>query len=564
MTGYRLFKKGYQAIVDLGPQVLRVESPEEEWGVFEPPPDYSGAGSFQAEAEPEPSIDRLRIHSAAAPLAVFARKAKAVNDWIYATLDTAAHEGDGPFLGKGDWVAALGRRLEATDALPDAQALPIAAACLTGRFDPSTLPVSVRLRVKKTLKVFEQSPMLSKPIGFYSESELLAQIFRHDRLLQQDFEAEVADVLTEALGAADLEASYRWHLRHAELTTGRLAWASLVDERRSEQDKVSIFPPSRAPETDLMKRLYANREIPDGFVLLEEVIRRVRSGDLDLTPSVEDGWYPRELYALSALVQAGSSRLEVGERYQGLLDELFKGLMSLTRETHVKQLEIPPVGLGIWDEEEDVRFEIGPRLRLEPVPGYYEGMADSYGWLQDALLGHWGRDALEQERIGTDGRVTSVSEQLADMASLFRGAAELSRQDLGFSSDEGLSSSGDRARALSFILNWRQDVDLVADCRMMVPLYFDEKRQRLRVSVLCGYLDRSVSVSFVERPRVQIVGPSGEPAEVPLTWHEAGFSTVYPVSFECDVKALLDRDELRALADAHRRPSALKQALEAL
>ena len=35
---------------------------------------------------------------------------------------------------------------------------------------------------------------------------------------------------------------------------------------------VSFFPPSRGPETDLIKRLYGKRPIPEGFGLMDEVV----------------------------------------------------------------------------------------------------------------------------------------------------------------------------------------------------------------------------------------------------------------------------------------------------
>ena len=71
----------------------------------------------------------------------------------------------------------------------------------------------------------------------------------------------------------------------------------------------ALFPPSRAPETDLVKRLYGDRSIPASFCLIDEVIARVRDGRLELQPSKSDGWYLRELFAFEALLHPGPSEL---------------------------------------------------------------------------------------------------------------------------------------------------------------------------------------------------------------------------------------------------------------
>ena len=42
---------------------------------------------------------------------------------------------------------------------------------------------------------------------------------------------------------------------------------------------LSFFPASRAHETDLVKKLYGDRPIPEGFNLVEEMVRRIRSGE---------------------------------------------------------------------------------------------------------------------------------------------------------------------------------------------------------------------------------------------------------------------------------------------
>jgi hypothetical protein len=44
------------------------------------------------------------------------------------------------------------------------------------------------------------------------------------------------------------------------------------------EDKIYFFPLSRAHETDLIKKLYGNRPIPEGFSLIDEMITRIQGG----------------------------------------------------------------------------------------------------------------------------------------------------------------------------------------------------------------------------------------------------------------------------------------------
>ena len=55
------------------------------------------------------------------------------------------------------------------------------------------------------------------------------------------------------------------------------------------------------------------------------------------------GWYDFQTWALEPLVlpdkMPEASRLRMNDRYRDQLDDLFKSILALTRETHVKQLE---------------------------------------------------------------------------------------------------------------------------------------------------------------------------------------------------------------------------------
>lgn len=562
MTSYtRKLGGGYRAEVDLESQVLAVEVIEQaRW--------HHGLGLDDDALDPEnppqlelpvsPSVaGAVRNHSCV-PLMALARTAKLFDDWLYATIDASAHGDDGPVMGKRALVNALRERLDAAEADVSARALLHAAWVLVGGRIKSTLPPKLRLSIRRLLTDFDASPVRSRPIGFYTDSEELSQLFRHDRILQCELPPEAEQALAAALADEALALAYRWHLRLARELTGPLAKRP---PGATEDAKLpcALFPPSRAPETELVKRLYGDRPVPEGFRLLDEVVTRVQDGRLDLTPGGDGGWYARQLHALEPLLRSADARLEIGPRYAGHLEELFKGLMGFNRETHIKQLEIPMVGAGLPE------VEISPRLRLEPFPVYYERIASAYGWLLTRLQGLFGEDLLRTEVDDRHGRPTCIQDALADMECLFAGAAILSREDLGHPEPrpgDGLLRAA-RARATRYCASWADDPELETDARMMVPLYYDIERQRTRVQVVRGFATESVAVSFARQPQVR-VRRFGIPVSPGMVWSGTAYDSPCPVSFECDVRQVLDRAQVRELMDAHPTETALRQALEAL
>ena len=64
---------------------------------------------------------------------------------------------------------------------------------------------------------------------------------------------------------------------------------------------VAFFPASRAHETDLVKKLYVDRPIPEGFSLVDEMVKRIRSKQIDLTPTASSGWYDYQTWSLETL-----------------------------------------------------------------------------------------------------------------------------------------------------------------------------------------------------------------------------------------------------------------------
>ena len=90
-------------------------------------------------------------------------------------------------------------------------------------------------------------------------------------MLQTEMNEPAALLLARFLGReASWINSYAAALGFAEKLTNPLAWsdlrkvaADLAAGRKAEvKGKISFFPPSASPETELIKKLYGNRPIP--------------------------------------------------------------------------------------------------------------------------------------------------------------------------------------------------------------------------------------------------------------------------------------------------------------
>src|SRR5262249_12647480 len=139
----------------------------------------------------------------------------------------------------------------------------------------------------------------SKPLSFFTWTPELAAIFRQDRFLQQPLEPACADDLSRALEQTpEALAAYHACLRlNARLTTPPKELSIWDDGKRPP-----FLPPSSSHEVTLFESLYENKSIPEGFDLMGELIRRVRSGDIHLMPGEPSGWYDHQTWSLEPLL----------------------------------------------------------------------------------------------------------------------------------------------------------------------------------------------------------------------------------------------------------------------
>lgn len=563
-------EQGYRIQLDLSSQVLRLEVPEDRgWA--------DGPSATQEEVAVAPTLAGVadkRFISAS----VLAQKAKQFDDGLYAAVELAAQQGAGKFAGKASLLSSVVHSLTqgAGDSSTPAMAVVLAAGKLGNR--EIVLPAAAREHVQKVTSKFLQDELRSKPIGFYSWNDRLGVIFRQDRMLQTELRDKPGTTaIVKALhDDKNARATYEAYLHLLSRLTNPLAYTdlreSLVAADRGNvaipEDKIYFFPPSRAHETDLIKKLYGDRPIPEGFSLVDEMIKRIQEGRLPLHPTAYSGWYDYQTWALEPLVvpdkMPEAGHLELDASYRKQLLELFKGILVLTRETHIKQLEVPLAGAA----PQPIMIHIFPELSVEPLATYYFRRAMSYSFIRKILEATFGAPALEKmQRMTAAGPVPStLAEELLSMENLFYGAHLTVCRQLGMNPTTSPSVGMGKARdtAAAALAAWQrtlaEDPDVGQDARMMVPLFYDLKRAKTKVWMFMGWTIRPVEVSFATPPTATIFDKKGNRVTNSgprLAFHSIRYNLAYPVTAEVYVTQILNRNEVRNHCDRYKTRSAI-------
>jgi hypothetical protein len=255
-----------------------------------------------------------------------------------------------------------------------------------------------------------------------------------------------------------------------------------------------------------------------------------------------------------------AAKLEFSEEYRDHLVELFKGIIALTRETHVKQLEVAASLARGPLRPLRREINISPQLSLEPLAAFYGRRATAYGFIREVLIDAFGPDGLKKmQRITPDGPVElPLEDELRQMIALFRGAHVCVNCQLAVPPSDELPPLPDSTAAISIFQDWASrvdnDPDLGRDPRMMVPVFYDLQRKKTKVWVVLGWGMRLLSISYARLPTVQVKDKNGRTAdnEVDIKFSGQNELAAYPVSAEVYVSRLLDREEFQERCNRHR------------
>ena len=562
----------YEITLDISQQVLNLDVPVDEgYGHYE--------GSIEAPLYP--SFTDANRSENFTPAAALALKAKQFDDGLYAAVEMAADAGLDRFPGRNGFLLNLLKGLSA-DSDRSAAAFLTAAARLGGQQPPADADVSRDAQALQ--QKFLGDELRSKPLGFYTWNQALIQVFQRDRMLQTPLEAPAAHALAATLvRSPGLLMAYAASLSLNERLTNPLAGEDLRPAAMALKEghtpsfaaHPALFPASQAQETNLIKKLYGTQPIPEGFNLADEMVKRLRTGQMNLKPRPDSGWYDYQTYALEPLAiperMPEAHRLQFDESYRKELVGLFKALLALTRETHVKQLEMPAVGSAMrLPHAEPTR--ISPDLTVEPLPTFYLRRARSYQFVRQVLEHTFGPEALpKMHRLTATGPVNmSLASELTLMEALFQGAYLRSCDEIGMKPEPGAVNASDanldRALLGAWLESLPKDPDLGKDIRMMVPVFYDINRGKTKVWAVLGVASKPMNISYAHPPTVrEIKGPGGarvNPGNAYLEFVNQSTHLTYIVSAEVYVTHLLNRTEFRQLCDQKRTFKAIVESLK--
>lgn len=539
---------GTRVVVELGGQVLSAEiDPRMGWRELHAARKRKVAPFAADESSASPPSTLYPSVTAAGidrftPLLALVAKAKRFDDRLNAAVEMLSHHGVAQF----DGIYALFAQIRGRLSVGPAYGLLDAAAHLVeGKSSAELGPEKIHTR--RWLGEFLGNPERSTPLGIYTDTEELTRIFRHDRLLQSELEGEPAIAIRSVLEAdPKLLAAYERHLAIMTKVTGPLAVAPVT--RANRDGKFAVLPASDAAENRLVKALFGDAPVPDGFVLGSELVTRIHDGRLDTVPRASDGWYAHQFHAIAALLSPNTGGLQIGARYRKELEETFQALFALNRETHVKQVEHPRAGSA-------ARIFIRPMLSVEPLPEFYARTASAYRFLREQLVDLFGDEVLRSAPLVDFG--LDILAGLIEIETLFRGAEAVSRFELGQSEDSPETTMS-RAAFGAWQLRSGADPDLQYDLRVAVPFWFDRIRKTYRIGATIGLEMRTLAVDFVTRPTVTTFGSLANAPIYTSTKHDI----LVPITLECNVRKPPTRAELRAICDREKTPAAIKYALQ--
>ena len=493
---------------------------------------------------------------------------KQLDDTLYAGVERAVQDGLQPTLEPKRTIltGALQYLSDHRSVAGDDAIVLVAAAVRLGGEEP-VVPADLVAKVAALQSEFLASTMESKPVGFYTGSEALKQIWQQDRLLQRT----PGDASTSCALAAAIAADPVRRQRYVQLTQvySRLTnplHSSLVSmlDIAAEPSCLAMQPQaflstSETSEVALFDKLYPNG-IPADADLMGDLIKAIRAGTVDLAPKPDDGWYQYQSYALETLLVTDKSeergKVAFMARYKKRLQEAFSTMLTQHRETHAKQADMAGASTAM------PMMPLTPHFRLEPLATVYVRHARSYVFLESALDTVLGGTVLDAAvAVVANGSTTeTLRTRIHNVRDLFFGLYLDSCQDLGLK--PALASVGDpdpadwtplATAADSWLLNLASDPLTTSDVRVIIPIAWLDTG-RAKYWAVIGVRGTLAGYSYIGGMDVS----PPKPEDQSRTW--------LPTEQFLEVESSptpLSREEFRALCDQAVTADGIKAALEA-
>lgn len=494
-------------------------------------------------------------------------KAKQFDDGLYAALEQAYLIGNKHGLPSHESLIRLW--LSEVPADSDAASFLQAGLKVLEAPDNDSLDLSKESEgVRKWLTLFQRDPLASKPISFYTWNDNLRKSWRFGTYFQRNLSADSPEAvqLVEALKKNEsLRQQYKNNLSfyaslsNPAMNNSMLSLAENSDGAKTNITGVSIFPAATSRETELFNKIFRGG-IPRDADLMLELVKRIRSGEVDLTPRSMDtdspsGWYDYQVYALETLLVADKGeehqKLLLSKTYKQRMLDAFKALITKRRETHAKSLAKTAAAAAAPQRPKTLE----PRLRVEPVPTYYLRTARSYQFLQLALLKYPGEECLKHIKgLKKEGeRSVDLATELEEIKNRFYGLYLISCEDIGLRPKLLSGEVADENACYELAENWLKniwdDTDFATDTRVAVPIATDAQRDITRLWVTVGVRLAKLNARYATSPKIRVAG-SQEEWQKPEDMQLNAVVYLIPVDefVELELRGMssLTRDELRA------------------
>jgi hypothetical protein len=514
-------------------------------------------------------------------------KAKQFDDGLYAALDQAYYRGlDERLHSHVELVKRIQDKVG-----PDGPAAAFLAAGL--KLVRQDVPVRDTAGRDAWIQRFESNHVRSKPIAFYTWNDTLKDCWRFLRFFQTNLAGRDLAIAANILQAFESDdsilADYKKATDFYAKLTNPYASLSLVDiigvatldnervrelckERDIEPAALAVFPPSTSRETVLFEKLFGFG-LPENVDLMRELIRRIRSGEVNLAPTESSGWYEYQVYALETLLlpEKGEehNKLLLTKAYKERMLEAFKALITKRRETHARQLKTAEAPMSM-ERPPEKPLEVKPRLRVEPCPSYFLRTARAYAFLENFLEAAVGQESLASlHGLHKNGeRSETLGDELRFMRELFYGLYLIAAEDIGMKTAIKEGEVESESQCYDVAMEWLkqafEDPDLAVDTRVAIPIMVDFDRNVTRLWVTLGVRMTKLDSRFATPPRIK-------PKEGDGDWQQVEHRTLATSNYlipvdefaEVEVRGsvALTREELRAICDRAKTKEAIIEAL---
>ena len=359
-------------------------------------------------------------------------------------------------------------------------ATPVLMEKLTEHRDTVSAPRS------KLQELWQAEPFQFKPISFYSDDERMQRIWTSDRYLLKNFTADGEGEIFNKWwkNGSGLGKSALTSMRgiFAKVTNqidpaifGDGGFAAIVNaKRRNYQCDGNYCGAFWAPSSPgVLERLPLGQrdqydEVAKAQPKIDDIVKYIKSGQLTLKPTPDDGFFIYQRFALEPLLRLDglteAKILSIDEKMQEIWTEVYKAGTAKAMETHQKVIDI-----GGTEPSSAQLIPAYERLILEPLPTAYKRYAQGYSMLQAYVK------TLPPEFISEwviDGQ--PIDDFLAKLESQMLGLYLVSIKQLGLNIDTDIASRikdlGEATllgRARLFLATLKNEPAMSADQRFM-------------------------------------------------------------------------------------------------